>query len=581
MRSSTQKRLLSLINWIARGVVVSFIIVAAVPGQAAAATVQIDKWESKFVVQENGSVKVNEEFRIKPAGEECWLYLNIPKEYISSYGRTQIYDLQVLDEEGEEISKPDVRIKEAIDQINIAINIPGANEVVKRQIKYDIFRGVYPVLSEDSDRNQFQWKIVSGNIDVAIKNFRAEIVLPESISSNRVVATSSDSLTLTRGKDNTFIFKARDTVPFKEIVISAEWPDGAINLPDTAFISRAWHVVRYPHYASPFIVALILIYLFFRYGKDPRKKGENKVRFSPPRGISAAHLSALIYERARLTSLIAVIIDLAQKGYILVIEEPRRSAMSKKDYTFILKREFRGDPDLGAVEQYMMNSLFGSPEDEGGVDVVKLSTIKNKCSTRISSLRQTIMKDLVKQKFFREDPRSSRGKYMWIATIVVLFTIPTWIIGGIVFNNAWSGVPLLVIGGLFYFFAPLMPQKTKKGAQVSEWGHGFLQFLRHPEKHNVTLTLDVYNEYLPYALIFRVEKDWTKAFEEQLTEPPHWYSTPTSFTSDSITDFYNALHLSFIHAASQTLASRPGGRHGSIWRRDRLDSNEEGGPVGE
>ena len=70
-----------------------------------------------------------------------------------------------------------------------------------------------------------------------------------------------------------------------------------------------------------------------------------------------------------------------------------------------------------------------------------------------------------------------------------------------------------------------MPARTVAGARALERVLGFEEFLRRvdAERFAKMQTPEMFERFLPFAMAFRVEKRWAKAFEGIYREPPRWY----------------------------------------------------------
>jgi uncharacterized membrane protein len=72
----------------------------------------------------------------------------------------------------------------------------------------------------------------------------------------------------------------------------------------------------------------------------------------------------------------------------------------------------------------------------------------------------------------------------------------------------------------------VMPARTQNGARALEGVLGFEDFLAHVESdrfNRMIKTPEMFEKFLPFAMAFGVEKNWSRAFEGILKEPPQWY----------------------------------------------------------
>jgi uncharacterized membrane protein len=67
---------------------------------------------------------------------------------------------------------------------------------------------------------------------------------------------------------------------------------------------------------------------------------------------------------------------------------------------------------------------------------------------------------------------------------------------------------------------------SRAGRILKENWLGFKTYLEVAEKHRLqNLTPELFEKYLPYAMIFGVEKKWAKAFDALHLPPPSWYGS--------------------------------------------------------
>jgi uncharacterized membrane protein len=113
-------------------------------------------------------------------------------------------------------------------------------------------------------------------------------------------------------------------------------------------------------------------------------------------------------------------------------------------------------------------------------------------------------------------------------------------------------------------FGWFMPAHTEQGARALEGVLGFEDFLNHVESdrfNRMIKTPQMFERFLPFAMALGVEKNWSKAFQGIMTQPPEWYRGsygpnfyPMMFTSDLNT---------MSSRASSVMASAPRSSGGS------------------
>ena len=98
-----------------------------------------------------------------------------------------------------------------------------------------------------------------------------------------------------------------------------------------------------------------------------------------------------------------------------------------------------------------------------------------------------------------------------------------------------------------------MPKKTRKGADAYWKILGFRDFIKTAEKYRAQFyeRENIFEEYLPYAILFGLTDKWAKAFEGIYQNPPSWYEGPVA-TSFSVAAFTDSLNHSLSAFGSST-----------------------------
>jgi uncharacterized membrane protein len=120
-------------------------------------------------------------------------------------------------------------------------------------------------------------------------------------------------------------------------------------------------------------------------------------------------------------------------------------------------------------------------------------------------------------------------------------------------------IPLIAAGGLLFLIAPLMPSRTADGREMYRRCLGFRNYIERAETERQTFAelANLFEEYLPYAIVYECVDKWAKAFEglgDQATQPG-WYQGRGPFVAaafvSSVSDFTESI--------SSVMASTPGG----------------------
>jgi len=297
-------------------------------------------------------------------------------------------------------------------------------------------------------------------------------------------------------------------------------------------------------FLHPLAMLLFMILHWHKRGRDPKGRKTIIARYSPPNDLPPTLVGTLVDERVDMHEITATIVDLARRGY-LKIKELEKKRFQAQDYELTKVKEFEGDTTLFNYERDFLKYIFGSKE------TTKISSMKNKFYKHLPSLKDDIYSEVTKMKFFQKNPKKKRAAYYGggSALLIVGF-VSAFFLG--------FGIPLVLDGIIVLIFAKFMPKRTPEGVIATEHALGFKEYLYTAERFRVQkLTPEMFEKFLPYAMVFKIEKEWAKKFENIYKGQPDWYQgAPGSvFTPVVLANSMN----SFANTASTSFTTSPGG----------------------
>jgi uncharacterized protein (TIGR04222 family) len=279
---------------------------------------------------------------------------------------------------------------------------------------------------------------------------------------------------------------------------------------------------------------------------------------TPGRRLLPAEIGLLVDERADTLDVTATIVDLAVRKYLVISETESGGILGvfkKKDY--VLERLEPPAGSLAPYEQKLLDSLFedGSP--------VKLSDLKNEFYDDLKRVKDKLISGVTRDlKLFPRSPEKTRRMYRVVGFVVagagVILTVLLGTIGaGII------GIPIVIAGVLMLLLAPSMPRRTPEGRELYRLSLGFRTYIERAETERQAFAerANLFEEYLPYAIVFECVDKWAKAFEGLGDEAPQpsWYRGTHPFVA---THFASSVG-DFSESISSVMASTPGGKGGS------------------
>jgi len=534
---------------------------------AGARELRIERLDSEIVVSPKGTIDVTETIQVQFIGSWKGLYREIPIEYVTPQGLNYTLFLnvkRVTDGSGNSLKFESSRERH---YRKLKIYVPEAQDSRRTII---IEYSVSDALRFFEDHDELYWNVTGDEWDVPIQSAHARVVLPESTAGIRVNvftgaygsrAQQADSEIVGNGVE----VRTRQPLGYHEgLTIAVAFDKGFVHEPTawdkaSLFLRSNWPL------GLPVIVFVIMFYLWWTQGRDPRLR-PIAAQYEPPDQLTPGEAGTLVDNSADMRDITSTIVDLAVRGY-LMIEEHEKDRMlglvHDKDYNFILKKDRAEWAKLKPHEQVLLNGIFSS----GTVgETVSMSSLENRFYTNLPGIKDSIFASLVTHGYYRRRPDSVRAAYIGVAVVVGVLSI--WVGSAVASSLGMAPLTFIAAGVLSAIvicaFGWFMPAHTEQGTRALEGVLGFEDFLNHVESdrfNRMIKTPQMFEKFLPFAMALGVEKNWSKAFQGIMTQPPDWYRGsygpnfyPMMFTSD--------LNTMSSHASS-VMASAPRSSGGS------------------
>jgi uncharacterized membrane protein YgcG len=274
--------------------------------------------------------------------------------------------------------------------------------------------------------------------------------------------------------------------------------------------------------------SLFIVTRYLVGGRDPEVGVAPEYLTEPPGSLPPAVVGALVDETVDMRDIMSTLLDLARRGFI-VFEENRTPGLlgigSNSEFTFKLT----GEPlnGLRDYEQTLVRAIFGGAMERS------MDSLRNRFYTSIPTLTSQIDRQLVSEGLLSASPAAVRGRWaggglMLIFFAVFLFFAPDIFELGLVPATVYL-IPgaLILVGLLMALFSGAMPRKTQKGAEEKMKWQAFERYLRNLQKYDgVSSAAQRFEEYLPYAVAFGIDRMWMRQFEQSpmvFVPIPRWY----------------------------------------------------------
>jgi len=554
--------------WLPATALVALLLVAPIWGGAAAAErrLEITRFAMAAEVQPDGLVRVREHLTARFTGSWNGLWRRIPL-LVNRDGRIDPLGLEVLgvtDERGQPARTETSTVGRDRD---LRIYVPGAVDSTRSvTLTYQVRNGLHRY----RDRDVFYWNVTGNDWQVPIDEVEARIQFPATVRNLRAEVYTGPLGARERDAQITFpsshellVRSTRRLEPGAGLTVLAKVDRGAIASPTPSTRLRQWFQARLI-LLLPLITGLGLGWVWWRHGRDPRL-GAVPVAYEPPEDLPPALLTSLVNQHIPSTALGATLVDVAVKGHLRIEPQQQRLlglpvGISTRFHQLTARWTWK---DLAPHEVYLLDHLFEDPQPGA---TVSSEDLENAFYVHVPGFERLVRDALMKKGYFLNWPSVVRAltfslglvSIIGLVLITLLLLPPDLSLLQMAADPLLLALCLVVSLALLVVFTWLMPRRTPRGVAVLRKALGFQQFLARvegPRLRRIPLTADLFERYLPYAMVAGLTERWTSAFTGILLSSPSWYVSSSSDSFD-IDDFSSSLN-DCLNSTSSALHSSP------------------------
>ena len=589
-----------MINQVNKKLLIGLILAVMVIGtgnwaEAAEKSYYYESIKVDIQVNQDSTFEVIEEQTYRLTGSFGYFYRDIELKDLD-----HLSDIEVFDGQGGKLNEDEYELSYKGNQRHIQWNFPRRNfnnELKSWTVKYKVHGG----LGFYDDYDEFYWNAIFSDRDVEVANAEVVVHLPESAQIKQVrlfigrLASKTDFSSYQIIDNQTVRFWGSNIKPSQFMTVVVTWPKGIVNQP---FLERNqvinWLALLFA-LALPIFVFVKMYRRWKKSGKDPKIDKTIIAQYEPPEDLAPAVVGILIDQKFDIKEVTATVIDLAVKGH-LRIKEGEKKFFGKREYFFEkLKKDER---DLESFERKILQRLFttiGSKElsitllknifkpqkikehlknlETTERKIISSNDLKNKFYRHLPKIKKELHKAVTKTDYVTDNIQEVRKKSQIPYIILVVLAFISFMVslaiasGWIGFVGVWGlliSIGLFIAGMIGLIFAYYMPALTKQGAEEKWKWLGFKEYLHTAERFRLGAeTVETFSKYLPYAIIFEVEKEWANRFADLKYEQPGWYAPVAVYTGrggamSSFSGLSSSIS-SFTSSISKTFGSAPGG----------------------
>ncbi len=491
---------------------------------------RITSFVSDIVVHQDSSLAVTEEITVLSAGEfiRHGIVREFPTRYADFLGAQYVVPFEVV-----QVLHNGHQTKYSVHDVANGKKIYIGDQstfLAPGEHTYSIVYTTKRQLGFFADHDELYWNVTGNGWRLPIEKAQATVHLPESVS-----ATSAECYTGfqgERGHDCTHAIQGASATfaatryfqSYEGLTIVVTWPKGYV-LEPTRLEKIGW-------FLKDNWVILLLFFIFFYVSllavrcrlvvRRANKQGVVIPLFYPPAGLTPSDVGYMKRLAWKNTLIAADIVDCAVRGFITI--EYKKTFWGRAEYTLAATQKYSDGLGLTARDRVILRSLFSqgrtialSQDNRAFLEIV-LAREKRQCSAAVGQ-------------YVKDQSSFLLAAWVLFVLAVLLAIFPVvwgWQTSGAahILVPFLIGIPLLVIhlGHRAY---------TSEGRKLQDEIDGFQMYLEAAETERIkiigtppTKTPELYETYLPYAMVLGVEEQWSRQFApifERLEREGHPY----------------------------------------------------------
>ncbi|WP_277034785.1 DUF2207 domain-containing protein [Propionimicrobium lymphophilum] len=256
---------------------------------------------------------------------------------------------------------------------------------------------------------------------------------------------------------------------------------------------------------------------------------EGQVSFMLHEAVRPGMIGTLLDEQVDPVDVTATILDLAQRGHLLITELPREREFASTEWRL---DRLEGSDHLLDYERELLDAIVPA-----GAAPVRLSALPKTISDSIEGVQDKLYEEVVKQGWFKSRPDQVRSGFQTVGVVTLIISLVT--LGLLVAFTKYGLTGIAFVGfaiGLL-FLAQVMPRRSAKGSAILR-GLDLLSLQLQTQSTQMfgDDELKEYSKVLPYSVVLGSQDRWVNAFGKADDDPgvadPNdidWYHGPANW----------------------------------------------------
>jgi len=381
-----------------------------------------------------------------------------------------------------------------------------------------------------SDQDEFRYIILNQPDETYVE---AEVVLnlPQKItklySEPEIIAVHgarSDGAYLDESGKKV-VYRASDISNSATVTIVAQFPEGYLELPAAERLRGTLGKVSGLIWLAgglvlPPIALIILLYILYKsdFKLFGNLETEGKMEYAPSL-ISPALVNVLVYGRVGARTLMAMLVDLATRGYIEIFNQGNDFVIYRRSLT---QKQLS---ELKPWEKILIEKIFLPKQSKAGAVDVQARLARHLFSRKIAAVYLALYWEGKDLGYFEDLPAKLHLRYRMLGILIFFLGFFGYgffaLFGPDPKFALFFWLSLIILGVLIVRVSPLITAFTAKGkAARNQW----LKFRNYMiEDKEIRGWSELFDQYLPYAFALNCEADWAARFVKTNFVKPDWY----------------------------------------------------------
>lgn len=492
-------------------------------------------------------------------------------------------DFRVTDETGAEVP---FTVEE--DDENVGLTI--GNTYVHGQKSYLIEYTLSDVVlaRDDGTADEFFWDVMGFELRTTTTEFVADISFGPTLAPQLTdaatcfygVAGSSTECTLTR-TDDSFHTELSNLGPHQGVSVAIGLEPGAVIQPPIRVSSFQFNVLPFILGGAAAVIAVAaLIARGIFVGKRARARDIIVPNFEVPETLPPL-IAGPIFGATKPT-IPAELIHLAVNGAIQIEETEEAQGLLRVKRKVTRLRVLDGEKASDALSRKLLAAIFPSPVPGAVFTIPRESST---FSTAMAAETNRGVKEARDRGYF-EKSASPAVRAIGFVGLAISAGALAFAVYGFAVHGGWQSIIPLIFGaaGLACSLIAVLPARvhTPLGAETREYLAGVKEFISVVETERIKVLQSVkgaerradgeidvvllYEKLLPYAMLFGLEKQWTKVLSVQYDDhgqsAPLWLLGSAGYTLGSFESSLSSITSSFTSSATYSSSSSGGSSGG-------------------